>query len=267
MSIRHFSWFRRRYILVYLWRHTRTIIEMFFPESCLLCGGDLSTRPRVFRTPVCRRCFLNLDRSPQYECTSCGAPVAPDIERCLGCNNQREVQQPNELGRIHSLLVYRNSASRLVSSWKIGSRRAATPLLVIMLGEFMRQRLRTVGNISLGDIPIVPVPARPASRIRRGWDPPGSIVRGLERYYGAQTLRALRRHGKGHQQKTLGRENRFANIKGAFELRRRYANKLPPTVILFDDVLTTGATAAECARILRNHGVKEVITFVAARDL
>jgi len=266
-SSRPFQSVLSRSSLIRVRRRLRSLMELIFPENCLLCGGDLSSRPRVFGSPVCRSCFLELDRSPKNECVDCGAPVAPDIERCLGCNNQRESQQPNELGRIHSLLVYRNGASRLISSWKIGSRRAVTPLLVVMLGEFMRERLITAGHAPLSEIPIIPVPARPSSRIRRGWDPPGSLVRGLERQYGAQVLHALRRHGKGRQQKSLGREHRFTNIQGAFGLRRGYLTRVPTTVILFDDVLTTGATAAECVRVLRGHGVEEVITIVAARDL
>ncbi len=253
--------------LVYLQRRTRAVIEMICPEICLLCGTELSMCPRVFGAPVCRRCFLALDRASPNECMDCGAPVAPDIELCLSCNNQRELQQPNELGHIHSVLVYRNTAARLISSWKIGSRRALTPLLVVMLGEFLRTRLRSIGYASLEEIPIVPVPARPASRIRRGWDPPGSLVRGLERQYGARALHALRRNNKGRQQKSLGRELRLANVQGVFEVRRGQLRQLPPAVILFDDVLTTGATAAECVRLLHRHGVRKVITVVVARDL
>ncbi|TVR89394.1 MAG: ComF family protein [Spirochaetaceae bacterium] len=267
MTRRPNPWQQSSKFLIYLQRQTRAVLEMLCPEICLLCGTELSTRPRVFGAPVCRSCFLELDRASVNECIGCGAPVAPDIELCLSCNNQRELQQPNELGHIHSLLVYRNTAARLISSWKIGSRRALTPLLVVMLGEFLRTRLHTIGYTSLGEIPIVPVPARPASRIRRGWNPPGSLVRGLERQYGARALHALRRNNKGRQQKSLGREHRLANISGAFELRSGQLQELPPTVILFDDVLTTGATAAECVRVLQNHGVSKVITVVVARDL
>jgi ComF family protein len=264
---RSYLWLTNRYVALHIWRHVRTLKEMIFPETCLLCGAELSTRPRVFGAPVCRSCFLNLDRSPQKECAGCGAPVAPDIELCLSCNSLRELQQPNLLGQINSLLIYRNTASRLVSSWKIGSRRALSPLLVVMLGEFLSARIRSAGYVSLSEIPVIPVPARPTSRLRRGWDPPGCLARGLERHYGARVLHPLRRRGTGRQQKSLGREHRFANIQGAFTLRRRFINQLPPKVILFDDVLTTGATAEECARVLRNNGVEEVITVVVARDL
>ncbi len=72
-------------------------------------------------------------------------------------------------------------------------------------------------------------------------------------------------------QTSLPRARRLANPRGAYLVRRGYRPRagtagLPPSVILLDDVLTTGATASECARVLKAAGVRTVAVLAAARS-
>ncbi|MFP3959516.1 MAG: ComF family protein [Spirochaetaceae bacterium] len=112
---------------------------------------------------------------------------------------------------------------------------------------------------------VVPVPASPAGRRRRGFDQSFRLARILERRYGAAVCRALRRTGR-RQQKQLDYEARSRNLRGAISVARRRQPTLPKTVLVLDDVFTTGATVNECARVLREAGVETVDAVTLAAD-
>jgi predicted amidophosphoribosyltransferase len=92
------------------------------------------------------------------------------------------------------------------------------------------------------------------------------VARELEKTHGLRVLRILSR--AGHiQQKTLDYEQRRANLKGNISIARCRGNGiLPRTVVLLDDVFTTGATLDACARVLREAGCMEVTAVTLAME-
>jgi predicted amidophosphoribosyltransferase len=122
-----------------------------------------------------------------------------------------------------------------------------------------------------GSSVIVPVPLG-RSRLRgRGYDQSLLLARHLGRELRrngqgpAKVVRALRRIREGPSQASLGRAERIRNPRGAFEAASRRDLIAGASVVLVDDVLTTGATAVACIEVLRRIGSAGVIVAVAGR--
>ncbi len=111
---------------------------------------------------------------------------------------------------------------------------------------------------------IVPVPLHRGRLRRRGYDQTLELARQIATHMGLP-LRAdvLYRTRATQAQSTLGAAARRRNVRGAFGVRD--AGDLPDHVALFDDVMTTGTTLAECARVLRRAGIERVDVWALAR--
>lgn len=108
---------------------------------------------------------------------------------------------------------------------------------------------------------VVPVPLHRARRRFRGFNQ----AEDLARHLGPPVLGALRRVRHTETQTALPAPDRHANVAGAFIATRRAARLRGATVLLVDDVRTTGATLEACATALRNAGVGAVFALTAAR--
>lgn len=108
---------------------------------------------------------------------------------------------------------------------------------------------------------IVPVPLAVGRARQRGYDQAELLARAAERVCGAPRRRLLRRVRDTRSQVGLGRAERAANVRGAFAAQRAGGS-----VVLVDDVATTGSTLAECARALRAAGARDVRAVVVALE-
>jgi ComF family protein len=140
-----------------------------------------------------------------------------------------------------------------------GERRLARPL-----GLAVARRWRHVG---VGATLVVPVPVHADRERSRGYDQAAMIADVAAAALGFQCLRALERRRATKAQFELGREDRAANVEGAFEVRAPATAALAACwVLLVDDVVTTGATLAACARSLEGAGAIGVSAITVARE-
>jgi ComF family protein len=235
------------------------ILELLFPGRCLLCGAELAFRAGAGE-PVCRECREAL--APLAEarrCAVCSLPLISEWRLCTRCR-KREYEFESNL----SLFEYRDEIRELLYQYKFRNR---LRLARVLAGLYARA-LRAVFPGAV----LVPVPASPQAVRRRGWDPVERICRLLEAEYGFAVSRALVRRA-GPPQKLLGYEERLRNLRGSIRLRRPAGRQrairdlLIRDPMLIDDVFTTGATASECARLLRQGGAWRVRVLTLAIDV
>lgn len=231
-----------------VWTMIRGCLEILFPRACVLCGRDLLD-DAARRYPLCRDCESNLPRVPGPRCSVCGKPLISEQVLCMRCRDRRF-----DFDSAYPLWAYAGAVQDLVVSYKIRGIRPLAEFFADRIGE----RLRSGDPAGT----VVPVPYRRSKLRTTGWDQVEDMVRILERR-GTPVIRALER-GEGASQKTLDYAARMSNLTG--KIRVRPGVRIPDRVVLLDDVLTTGATLSECARVLKAAGARRVDALVLAAD-
>jgi len=135
--------------------------------------------------------------------------------------------------------------------------------LVPVLGRLMLSPLAHLAGSQTAVL--VPVPMDPTKRRRRGFNQASLLAVELSRLSGFPLVEALGRWSATRRQAESGRAQRFENVHGVFY--RRPEVQLPAgSIVLIDDVLTTGATAAACATVMSEagHDCLGVVTFARA---
>lgn len=240
--------------------------DLLTPAHCAFCGdsqldvGSLSGGRRP--APSVRFCRECLQEFGQIEspCLRCGAPTpsfaAPD-ERCPRCRDRRYGFEQVVAGG-----PYQGRLQHAILQLKQG--RQLT--LGAALGEWLAWERWPLLPCESYDL-IAPTPTHWRRRYRRGCNPAEEIARPVARIrsipLAARLLRLVRLPDK---QGVLTPNQRFANVRNVFHVRRTY-DLAGLRVLLVDDVLTTGATAGEAARTLRRAGAARVDVLVAARGV
>jgi ComF family protein len=227
------------------------VLAVVFPEDCPVCGQSVG---RPTRGPLCPSCWDALPRHGGRLC-SCGLPLAGGTMECGRC---RRGLCPFSAGR--SLGPYAGALRTLIHELKYrGRRRVATHLAAALLEDPVLSAL-----VESADV-LVPVPLHPRRRRERGFNQAELLARALVRRAGPSCAPdALVRRKETAPQSGLSAAARRRNVAGAFAVRRRAA-VAGRIVVLVDDVLTTGATALACTRVLVAAGAKEVRLITVAR--
>jgi ComF family protein len=235
----------------------RGIAQLLLPNTCLICDapeGDGSG----FRHGLCSNCHRAVTSDPAAACPWCASTVGPHTDTSNGCAACRNV--PLGFDAAVRLGPYEGPLREAVLRMKS----AAGEGLAEMMGRVFKEAhclaLRTEG-VSL----VVPVPLHWRRRWQRGYNQAESVARELADGLGVGFAPwVLRRVRQTPQQTQPSASARRENVKGAFRARSG-ATLARRTVLLVDDVMTTGSTAGEAARALRAAGAARVIAAVLAR--
>jgi len=183
-------------------------------------------------------------------CPQCSLPTTYG-ERCGGC-----LKKPPHFDVCHALFSYDFPADRLIHALKYGHQLA--------LAGWLAKQIATQLPMTPADL-IMPMPLHPARLRERGFNQSMEIARQLGKYLEQPVDRkSLIRSRPTPPQAELHLKARRKNVQGAFECRSDLTGK---HILLVDDVMTTGASADECARTLKLHGAQRVEIVVAARAL
>lgn len=239
-----------------------SFLRQLLPGVCLLCDSPL---PATAELDVCRYCLAALPWNDDA-CPRCALPLAPqhpwtdgEAEPCADCT-----AHPPPFVRALAPLRYEGFARQWVLRLKDRLGMVEGRTLGILLARAAEARYALPGRAGRPDL-IVPVPLTLARLARRGHNQAVTLAIPLAHRLGVPIARrgALRLRS-GHRQRGLPRRQRLANPSGLFASRLRWAYH-GPRVAIVDDVMTTGATAAELARALLDAGAREVEVLCATR--
>lgn len=228
------------------------LVAVLLAPSCAACGALLE---RPTRGPVCAPCWRSILPLTPPLCDACGDPLptwrasSHALERCPRCRRGRR-----SVDRARAIGEYDGALRALIHALKYEGRRSlARPLAALM-------RERAADLVAAADWAI-PVPLHPSRRRQRGFNQAADLARHL----GPPVSHALRRVRATPAQTGLPAAQRHRNVRDAFLVSRAGRAMAGRTVLLVDDVSTTGATLDACARVLKEAGVRDVIALTAAR--
>jgi ComF family protein len=220
--------------------------------SCDICGKE------VFRYPnerLCTDCQKELDESlVTRSCEKCGRQtVAEGI--CLAC---KRVLPAFDKG--YAAFSYTERLRAVVARFKMGERH-----LAYELGKRLLEKIQAVlPTDTLKNALFVPVPTSEDRRRERGYNQAEELTKALVELGGFRAEYGLLVKTKDNAaQKTMDSKARAENVRGAYRVHQRALCK-GSTIVLVDDVRTTGATGNECGRILKNAGADKVYLLVVA---
>jgi ComF family protein len=240
-------------LFVRLRREFSGLIDLLFPAACPLCGILLSGQRAASFCPSCL-CGIHSVTSPRCPRCLLPYPVEEGTDHlCQSC-----LLDPPPFQGVSSVGLYEDTLREAVHRFKYQGKFILDRPLGGLLAEVLE-------NVDPGFSPdlLVPVPLHPSRLRRRGYNQSLLLARVLGRRWKKPVpTRLLVRRRPTPSQLGLKAADRRRNLKGAFEVRSSVEGK---KVLLIDDVMTTGATARECACTLLAAGAEEVRVAVLGR--
>jgi len=225
-----------------LWRRAGRLLT----QDCLLCAASSG------QDIVCAACAADLPRLQEPGCLRCARPLpGAGGEICGSC-----LSEPPHYDRTLAAFRYDFPIDKLVQTFKYGHRLA--------LAAFFGEQLAALAGRPLADL-IVPLPLHPERLRERGFNQALELARPVGAAWQIPIAASnCHRVRNTPAQADLPWRERIKNIRGAFHCSDDFTGK---RIILVDDVMTSGASLAECARTLKLHGAIEVTALVVARAL
>jgi ComF family protein len=229
-------------------------LDFIFPPHCLLCDYSV-----VKMGTFCASCWKKIHFLESSLCDICGAPLAEIASGkiCLPCQ-----ENPPQFVAARAAIRYTKNSKALVRQLKFSDQLHIAPYAADWMLRAGRDFFSKI------DI-IIPVPLHRFRLWRRRYNQSGLLAKYLARkIHIICQPQYLKRRKATREQAQLTRSSRQKNIQGAFHVPRIYRKKIADkTILLIDDVMTTGATANAAAKELKRAGAKQVYVLTLAHRL
>jgi len=233
------------------------IVSVLFPAPCRVCGATLTNASRI---PICRDCLGAFQRIVEPMCQCCGRPFVSGVA----------AQAIRPLCRLCRTNFFSFESTR---SWAVYDDTLTSAILLLKyeqvtrLGDWFASCLAGVFSSQQEWKPdvVVAVPLHEDRERERGYNQAELIARPLSRILGLPLeRRVLVRTKPRPVQLILSRSQRWASVRGAYSTREglRVDNL---SILLVDDVVTTGATLDACSRALKRAGAASVLGLTVGR--
>lgn len=241
-----------------------TALDYLYPRNCVLCGVEGVEG-------VCEECALSFVQVELPYCIKCGKPLrqAFSEDSCAECYGKWK-----HIDRARSLFIYKAPASVVLHRFKYQRRIG----LGGFFGKFLAEIFPSVSALSalfgweLEEVPIliVPVPIHPVKKFTRGFNQNEVVLQFYAPVVGIPVSNLMTRRKFTRSQVGLTEQKRFQNVKRAFFVPRKLSEQIEgKSVLLFDDLITTGATINSAAYALKEAGAKHVFAlslFTAVKE-
>ena len=243
-------------------RFGQRLKQLFFPPRCAACEKLLDWTVSDPAIALCKECAKRWESEKLQTCESCAKSVS-------SCNCMPERLTKAKCAGFRKLVYYTSGTRETVQNrviFRIKNKPdGRTPaFLARELLCALEDVLRTNG-IDQKDAVLTYIPRAAANKRRYGTDQAEALARALSACSGVACKRLLLRAGRGAEQKHLNAAQRARNVRDAFVLSP-HALLSGKTVILLDDVVTTGASTAAGVRLLRRAGAPKIYVFSVAYD-
>jgi competence protein ComFC len=231
----------------------RALSSLFYPPLCVVCSSNIDGREYL-----CESCRGRAPRITPPFCAKCSEPFSGALTQTFSCANCEH----RTLHFDAAVAAYRSRGlvRKLVHEFKYGQQRH----LRHPLAEWLREAISDPRLHGRRFDLIVPVPLHPTRERERGFNQATLLAELLARHVAVPLRAVLERTRYTITQTAYDRAERMENLHDAFRLRKK-ANVRELHVLLIDDVLTTGSTLSECARVLKEAGAVSVYAATAAR--
>lgn len=243
--------------------YKNSILQLLYPRKCPVCGRIINAERTIIQCNtdncnpyICPSCYKKLNIVSGARCMKCSRPLEDDAaEYCPDC-----ASKVRHFDQGISLLIHDDVSKKIIYGLKYSNKRDNADVLAYEAAR----RLADVISYWNPDV-IVPVPVHKKREIERGYNQAEVLARKLVNFlktdgtdYRLDT-RLLRRDKQTIAQKKLGNEQRQDNLKNAFAVNEKVLEYCDyNSVLLIDDIYTSGATLSECARTLKNAGIEKV---------
>jgi len=222
------------------------ILDLLYPRTCPVCSSILGHGEQK----ICRECIGKLVYVTQPSCMKCGKPLEKEEkEYCCDCKKKEYHYE-----RGYALWVYNQYARKSMVAFKYKHQKEYADFYV---EEFLNQYEQQIQRWKADAM--IPVPIHISKLRERGYNQAEVLAAKLGIQLGIPVqCNLLRRVKKTMPQKELDDRQRLRNLLEAFSVDIKYQNALPETVILVDDIYTTGSTIEACSLVLKQAGVKKI---------
>ncbi len=221
------------------------ILDFIFPKRCVNC--------RKFGAYICANCFTYISFNEIGTCIVCQKPAIGGLTHPV-CKTR---YTPDG---VFSSLVYKGVVKKLVYKFKYNPN--LTDLKSTLTDLFYEGIIQKEAFYKLLDTKsvFVPVPLHKSRSRVRGYNQSFIMAAGIGKKFDIEVWDCLERVKNTKTQVGLKKEEREANIKGAFAVKKSYSSKIKniAEVFLVDDVVTSGATLKEATKVLKKAGVGKV---------
>lgn len=218
----------------------RQVLDFALPARCAGCGVIVAEVHSF-----CPDCWTQVEFLGESGCSTCGIPLeATDAEECGAC-----LAAPPRIQRTRSAVAYDDLPRSIALRLKYGRKVALARTMARYMRPFVAE---------MQDAILVPVPLHRGRLWQRGFNQSALVARELSRHTGLKSEPwLLRRIKHTPPLKGMSLRQRRKTVAGAFSVDAS-ADLQGRTVVLVDDVLTTGSTANACARVLKRAGASRI---------
>lgn len=223
--------------------------ELFFPKYCISC--------KKIGEYICSSCFSSISFTQGYMCAMCGN-AALNGKTHPGCKTKYSIDG------VISCVEYKNVIKKVIYTLKY---KPYAFNIVHAVGDLMYEMLiqdELWHQINTEKTVFVPIPLYKSRLRTRGYNQSLLVAQELGKRFKLSTQDLLMRKRNTVRQASLPKKDRYINVKGAFSIASPVRNIT--SVILVDDVVTTGATLVEAVNVLKRNGVQKVWGVTFARD-
>jgi len=233
---------------------TNSLINLIYPARCVSCGRKSEGTET---TELCIPCVASIRKNPKPWCSVCGRALVNARVICPDCSRASP-----SFDRAYSAFLYDGALKEAIHSFKYKGQASFSKLFSSLLIRFVDDNPELIRGIDF--VTFVPMHRKRA----RGKDFNHSKVLAniISKEYDIKLLDILSKVRLTRPQSELSRNDRIANLAGTFRVRDKM-NISGMSILVVDDVMTTGSTLSECALTLKNSNAREVRCLTLSRGM